>query len=65
LIVENLRAFATVVWSTGDECGVAFDEPFTTFELAGLRQNAGLASLSKLSVDERLAVDQWILGVSR
>lgn len=65
LKIEAIRVFGTVAWSANSECGIAFDEPLTPFEIEGLRRRAGLPSLASLTVDERLAVENWLLGVSR
>jgi hypothetical protein len=65
LTVETLRVFGIVVWSSANECGIAFDAPISSFELSGLRRRAGLPCLSKLTVDERVGLDQWLHGVSR
>jgi hypothetical protein len=63
--IETVRAFATVVWTNGSECGVRFDDPLTAFEVDRLRCEATAGNLAHLSVEERLALDDWLLGAGR
>jgi hypothetical protein len=65
LTVEALKVFGTVVWRDGEECGLQFETPLMPFELAGLRRRAGLPDLRKFTVDERVALEQWLTSVSR
>jgi hypothetical protein len=65
LLVEQVRVFGTVAWCTGEECGIAFDAPLMPFEVDRLRRAAGVPSLASLSVEDRLALEDWLLGVSR
>ncbi len=63
--VETVRAFGAVVWITRNQCGVEFDEPLMPFEVERLRSEGTAGNLTHLSLDERLAVDDWLLGVAR
>jgi len=63
--LDCVRAFGVVAWSTGTECGVAFDEPLSKFEFERLRREVKLASLSWRSVDEKLASEDWATGIAR
>jgi len=63
--IETVRAFGTVAWSRGNQCGVAFDEPLMPFEVERLRSQATAGNLTHLNLDERRAVDDWLLCVSR
>lgn len=65
LVVEQIRVFGSVAWSTDDECGIAFDAPLMPFEVERLRRAAGIPRLASLSVDDRLALEEWLLGVAR
>jgi hypothetical protein len=65
LQVEQVRVFGTVAWSTGEECGIAFDAPLMPFEVERLRRAAGVPSLASLSVEDRMALEEWLLGISR
>ena len=65
LKLDCVRAFGVVVWSTGGECGVAFDDPLSKFELERLRREVKLASLAWRSVDEKLACEDWTSGIAR
>ena len=63
LAAGRLKAFCTVRWRRGDECGVQFYEPLLQAEVIGVRREvrdgAGLAPAFKA------AFDDWILGVAR
>jgi hypothetical protein len=59
LMLDCVRAFGCVAWSTDDECGVSFEEPLANFELSRLRREVTLASLVWRNVDERLAARDW------
>lgn len=63
--IETVRAFATVVWARADECGVCFYNPLMPFEVDRLRSEGTAANLSHLTVEERLAVDDWLIGAAR
>lgn len=63
--LEKVSAFGIVVWSAGAQCGVAFEPALREFDVEALRQRAGRSSLSKMSLEERQALDEWLLGVSR
>ncbi len=63
--LDCVRAFGSVAWSTGNECGVAFEDPLSRFELERLRREVKLASLAWRSVDEKLASEDWSSGIAR
>ena len=63
--IETVRAFATLIWATGDQCGVCFGDPLMPFEVDRLRSAGTAANLTHLTVEERLAVDDWLLGAAR
>jgi PilZ domain len=63
--LDCVRAFGVVAWSNGGECGVAFDEALSRFELERLRREVKLASLAWRSVDEKLASEDWASGIAR
>jgi hypothetical protein len=65
LKVEQVRVFGTVAWCDRTECGIAFDAPLMPFEVERLRRSAGIPALAQMSVDERQALEDWLLGVSR
>ena len=65
LKVEEVRLFGTIAWRDDDECGVAFDSSLMPFEIDRLRRKAGIPSMAALSVEDRLAIENWLLGVSR
>lgn len=65
LKLDCVRAFGTVTWSNSGECGLAFDEPLSKFELERLRREVKLASMAWRSVEERHASDDWSSGIAR
>ena len=65
LLIDCVRAFGTVAWAEEDLCGIAFDAPLARFELDRLRRDAKDATLSFGSVEEKLAVMDWMNGLAR
>jgi hypothetical protein len=65
LELEGVVRFATVVWSRGDQCGLRFAERLTAFEVNQLRHSANLTRSSKLSVEERRILEDWMIGIAR
>ena len=63
--IEKVQAFATVVWWNDGECGVTFDMPICAEEIDILRDEAGLTSLANLTLEEKLALDDWTTGKAR
>ena len=64
LRVAGTALFGEVVWSTGEECGVRFDEPQTPGELRALREG-GTVTGRRLSPDKRRAAEDWQHGLAR
>jgi hypothetical protein len=65
LKVEEVRVFGTVAWAEDGECGVAFEAPLMPFEVDRLRRKAGVPRLAALSVEDRLALETWLVGDAR
>jgi hypothetical protein len=65
LTVEGVRAFGTVAWLNECECGIAFDDPLEPLEVERLRRIAGIPSLAKLSIEQRVALERWLLSEPR
>jgi hypothetical protein len=65
LSVGAISTFGRVAWSKRSKCGIEFDERLTLLDLVRLRQGAVSPLTAKLSVDERLALEQWVYGVAR
>ncbi len=63
--IDAIRLFGIVKWSHAGQCGIAFDEPLMPFEVDGLRRKANLPTLGGLTLEERLALEDWVLGVSK
>ena len=65
LKIDAVEVFGTVQWATSDLCGLAFDRPLPEAQVARLRAEAKLARLTKLTPEERLAMQDWTLGLAR
>ena len=63
--VGQLTTFGTVVWTKESQCGVALDPPLAADDVEELRAVAGKASLSTMSLEEQIALEEWLLGISR
>jgi len=63
--VAGTALFGEVMWSSGDECGVRFDESPTPQQLAALRREGGGADGRRSTPDERRAAEDWQHGLAR
>ena len=63
LCVDRVRAFGRVVWESGDEFAMVFDDPLDDEYVDALR--AKVRSTQGLSADMRLALDVWSGGSPR
>ena len=63
LTMDRLRTFATVAWSAGGECGVAFDLALPPEEIHRLKQN--VARAAAWAPELRAAYDDWRVGAAR
>lgn len=63
--VERMRTLARVMWSRGDQCGIAFATPLPSFDLQRLRRAASLAGFSDTTVEQRRVLDDWVIGLAR
>lgn len=63
--IDCVRAYGTVAWAEDDLCGVAFDAPLPRFEIERLKRDARSATLSFGSTDARVAVDDWVNGLTQ
>lgn len=63
LSIERARAFGTVMWSEGRECGIAFDEPMSAAEVLSLRDR--VSALGGLPPQLKGALDDWMTGFAR
>ena len=63
LAVGNLRAFATVIWTGAGECGVHFDVPLASGDVALVR--CEVARQGGLAPDLKAALDDWTTGLAR
>jgi translation initiation factor 2 gamma subunit (eIF-2gamma) len=60
LSIGTLKAFGTVAWSSGDECGVSFDLPLCYEAVDGVRKE--VAGRRGLSLEMKSALDAWTVG---
>lgn len=65
LRILDVERLATVQWARGAYSGVLFDEPLTTLELRELHRQDTISAATKLKTEERLAIDDWTLGLAR
>jgi hypothetical protein len=63
--VEMTDVLATVVWKQGDSCGVTFDTQLNPAQLHVLRAEGNCARFTRLSPEQRLAVEDWRTGLAR
>ena len=63
--IEDIRRFAICVWNNDMECGVEFDTPIQAFDVARVRHQAKVATLSSGSLMEALAMEDWESGFAR
>lgn len=63
--IDRLRAFGEVVWSAGRECGINFDVPLGQRDVLFLKSSAARAQQVGLTLDERTALEEWTMGISR
>ena len=63
--VEAIRAFGTIAWSSGGECGLDFDAPLMPLEVDRLAAAGSRAGRVSLSLEERVALEDWAEGAVR
>ena len=59
LKVGDAQIFGTVRWVKDEDCGLVFDEPINSRELAMLRAKGEVVMVRGLSHEERLAMAAW------
>jgi hypothetical protein len=65
LMCGGVEAFGTIVWATGNRCGMQFDEPIGLSELVALRRAAVAVEDSGITAEEIQAVADWESGLAR
>ena len=63
--IGHVTSFGRVVWRNEGQCGIAFDPRLRAADVEELRASAGKTSLSSLSLEEQVALEEWLLGISR
>jgi hypothetical protein len=61
--IDTLRGFGTVIWSNDSECGVEFDAPFPSRQLASVRKAA--SCLDGLPPQLKPALEGWLTSFAR
>ena len=64
LKIGQAQIFGTVRWVRENDCGIIFDDPLNSRELA-LMQAKGKVTMHGLSLEERKALANWKAGLSR
>ena len=59
LKVGEAQIFGTVRWVQDTDCGIVFDEPINSRELALLRAKGEVVMVRGLSREERMAMAAW------
>nr|WP_294170658.1 PilZ domain-containing protein [uncultured Sphingomonas sp.] len=65
LKIDSTEAFGTVQWKRADLCGVAFEQPLREPQVQRLRAEANRAQLTRLTPEQRLAMQDWTAGLAR
>jgi hypothetical protein len=65
LKVDYVRAFGTVAWLNGGECGVDFDSPIQSFQIARLSERVKVATFTAGGVEQQLGLQDWLTGFAR
>ena len=63
--IETIRVFGTIAWSRRGEGGVDFDAPLMPFEVERLSAAGSRAGRVNLSLEERVALEDWAAGAVR
>jgi hypothetical protein len=61
--VEKIRAFGTIRWNDGHDCGIEFERDLLHHEVVDLRRE--VARGAGLPPELKQALDDWIIGVAR
>ena len=64
LKVGAVEAFAVVRWAEAGQCGIAFEKPLSTEAIASLEREAEEIRLMRLTPDQSMAMQQWVLAIS-
>ncbi|MCW3798460.1 hypothetical protein OMW55_11655 [Sphingomonas sp. BN140010] len=65
LRIAGIERLSTVQWSRGGFLGVLFDKPLIPRELHELHRQNSISIATKLKPEERLAVNDWNIGLAR
>lgn len=63
--VGPVDVLATVVWHQENECGVTFDVPLNPFQLHELKSRGSHSMFRKITLEQKLAADDWKSGLAR
>lgn len=65
LKLDRLEVFGIVKWVCSELCGVAFDSPLGEREVEQIRAETQIGMLTRLTPEERLAMQHWATGFAR
>jgi hypothetical protein len=65
LQVASLDVYARVAWTSGEECGLEFENPIRSWEIKLLIQEAGKGPGLRLTAAEKGGTNDWATGVAR
>ena len=61
---DGVHSFGQVVWVRGGQCGVSFESPMATADVAHLHSQPSIWILGMPTPEERAAAQEWQLGIS-
>jgi hypothetical protein len=65
LLADPVEIFGTIAWSHSRECGVHFDAPLPSYQMALLQHDAQLTRAAGVTPEERQAIHDWASGLAR
>jgi hypothetical protein len=64
LKVGDVEAFAVVRWAEPGQCGIEFEKCLSTNAVESLAREAEKIRLMRLTPDQSMAMQQWVLAIS-
>jgi len=65
ILADLVEAFGTIAWSRSGECGVHFDAPLPSYQMALLKHDGQLTRAAGVTPEERQAIHDWAIGLAR
>ena len=63
--IDTLNRFGLIAWSAGGECGIEFDLPLASHDVARLRREVKVATVVAGGVQQMRAMQDWQTGFAR